>query len=129
MLVYADQLFLGGAPWASAFSPPNLITPGKWHHLAMRWDGNTVAVFVDGVRRAETLYMAVPGTGLLYSGETPLQLAAPAVLDVGEVKFVGQLDDARFYARGRRDVEIFTDYVTKGKSRRNLSGDRLFNAW
>ncbi|MGH7572242.1 MAG: LamG-like jellyroll fold domain-containing protein, partial [Gemmatimonadota bacterium] len=37
-----------GAPWRTALSGPGLITPGEWHHLAMRWDGSEIALFVDG---------------------------------------------------------------------------------
>lgn len=99
------------SPWTLAISPPGLVTPHEWHHLAMRWDGNTVATFVDGVLRAETPYDPVPGTGLSYHGGSPLYLG---VLTSGGGEFIGQMDDVRFYGTARSDVEIFTDFKSRG---------------
>lgn len=100
-----------GAPWRSAVSPPNLLIPGQWHHLAMRWDGSTVDIFVDGALQGATAYDPVPGTGLSYHGASKFGLG---VATAGGGEFIGQLDDVRFYGRARRQVEILTDYVTKG---------------
>ena len=71
MLSYSMMILLPpGGIWTFAYSPPNLLTPGAWHHLALRWDGNTVAIFVDGILRGETPYDPVPDTGLSYHGES-----------------------------------------------------------
>jgi len=53
-------------------SPPGLVTPGAWHHLALRWDGGNVAVFVDGKIRDSRPYDPVPVTGLSYHGGSRL---------------------------------------------------------
>ncbi len=103
------------APWTFASAPPGLITAHAWHHLAMRWDGVTVAIFVDGILRDATPYDPIPGPGLSYHGGFPTWLgvattwATPPPHDL-----IGQLDDVRFYARPRNEVEIFTDYITRG---------------
>jgi hypothetical protein len=105
------------SPWTPVFSPPDLITLGEWHHLAMRWDGSTVAVFVDGILYDSKPYDPVPGSGLSYSGHHALRLGAATQWDPtwpGDKEFIGQLDDFRFYAHARSDVEIFTDYITGG---------------
>jgi len=99
------------APWRSAISPPDLVTPGEWHHLAMRWNGSEVSIFVNGVLQDSEPYDPVPGTGLSYHGTFPFWLG---VATTGGGHFIGQLDDVRFYGRARPDVEIFTDWVTKG---------------
>lgn len=97
--------------WTFAISPAGSITTGVWHHLAMRWDGNAVAIFVDGVLQATTPYVPVPEIGLSYHGESFFGLG---IMTAGGGHFIGQLDDVRFYGRARPDVEIFTDYTTRG---------------
>lgn len=105
-----------GNPWVTASAPAGLLTADVWHHLAMRWDGETVAIFVDGVVREAVPYDAIPGSGLSYHGDFDSWLGlATAWPTPGPHDFIGQLDDVRFYARARADVEIFTDYVTKGR--------------
>jgi hypothetical protein len=106
-----------GQPWRSAYSPPNLVTPGSWHHLAMRWDGSTVAIFVDGTMWDATPYDPVPGLGLSYHGSSPIYFAIASTWSsiwLGPHEFIGQLDDFRFYAHACSDVEIFSDFKTGG---------------
>lgn len=98
-------------PWTFAISSPNLVTPGTWRHLALRWDGNTVDLFVDGALQASTPYDPVPGAGLSYNSASSFRLG---VKTQGGGEFIGQLEDVRFYGRARSDIEIFTDYTTNG---------------
>lgn len=105
------------SPWTFASVPADAITTGTWHHLAMRWDGARLTLFVDGTPRADATYDPVPGTGLSYFDGSPLRLAAATSWGLGhpgDREFIGQIDDVRFYGRARADVEVFTDYVTKG---------------
>lgn len=102
------------APWRLAVSPFGLIRTDKWHHLAMRWDGKTLDIFVDGVLRDSEPYDPVPGQGLSYHGASPLYFGVRTAWDIIPVDFIGQLDDIRFYGHARRDIEIFTDFITKG---------------
>lgn len=116
-MVYNDDPTTPNIPTRAAISPPNLVTPGKWHHLAMRWDGSTVAVFIDGILQDAAPYDPVPGLGLSYSGHHHLRLGAAtqwAPTFPGDKELIGQLDDFRFYAHARSDNEIFTDYITGG---------------
>ena len=103
-------------PWTFANTQPNLIETDEWHHLALRWDGDTVAVFVDGALQAAAPYDPVPITGLSYHGESPFGLGiATGWGDGASHEFLGRLDDVRLYERARSDVEIFTDFVTRGR--------------
>jgi hypothetical protein len=106
-----------GQPWRAARSPINLVTLDQWHHLAMRWDGSTVAVFVDGTLQDSTSYDPVPGLGLSYSDHHFLRLGAHTWWGPhwpGDKELIGQLDDFRFYGHARSDIEIFTDFITGG---------------
>jgi hypothetical protein len=106
-----------GQPWTAAYSPLNLLTTDTWHHIALRWDGSTVAVFVDGTLQDAEPYDPVPGLGLSYHGTSPIYFASASTWPPnwpGPHEFIGQLDDFRFYAHARSDVEIFTDYITGG---------------
>jgi hypothetical protein len=116
-MVYNDDLNKPNHPTTFAVSPPNLVTPGQWHHLAMRWDGYTVAVFFDGILQDATPYIPIPGIGLSYSDHHVLRLGAAtqwSPLWTGDKELIGQLDDFRFYAHARSDVEIFTDFISGG---------------
>ena len=116
-MVYNDDLAKPNNPATYTVSPPNMITPSQWHHLAMRWDGETIAVFVDGILQDATPYVPIPGIGLSYSGKHNLRLGAAtqwSPLWSGDKELIGQLDDFRFYAHARSDVEIFTDFISGG---------------
>jgi len=104
-------------PWAFATAPAGLITLGRWHHLAMRWDGAKLALFVDGFLRDTTSYDAIPGSGLSYHGDSDMYLGVGTASFLPEPhEFIGQMDDVRFYSRARSWVDIFTDYVTRGRT-------------
>lgn len=103
-------------PWTTAVAPAGSVTPGRRHHLAMRWDGAALAVFVDGELLGSEPYDPVPGKGLSYSGENPFLLGFPTAWGPvpSDKEYLGLLDDVRFYGRARPDVEIFTDYKSRG---------------
>lgn len=103
-------------PWTFVYSRRGLVKPGEWHHLAVRWDGTAVAVFVDGKLQAAVPYDPVPDTGLSYHGTSTFSMAGGTVWDPRphEHEFTGLLADVRFYARARTESEIFSDYAALG---------------
>ena len=58
------------AEWSHA-SPKNTLKPGKWHHLAATWDGETKALWVNGKPVGSW-----PFAGPVSAGKAPLRLAA-----------------------------------------------------
>jgi hypothetical protein len=99
-------------PWRFSVSSSNLVTLGEWHHLVMRWDGSTVAVFVDGVLQSATPYVPVPGTGLSYADGSDLGVGVATTWATPPPhEFIGQLADFRYYGRACSDAEILADFV------------------
>lgn len=45
---------LGRPEGSTGVSSAGFLTPGEWHHVAVTWDRATLALWVDGVSRAET---------------------------------------------------------------------------
>lgn len=88
--------------WTFVESPRPVITPGKWHHIALNWDGKFVRLFIDGVVVNKKSYKEIPGVGLSYSGETEFSLAPGT-------SFVGQIGETRIYGRPLSDVELTLD--------------------
>lgn len=82
----------------AAWGKPGSVPPGRWIHLAARFDGDRVDVFVQGVRVAQAELRAGPGT-----------FAGPWVVGMrpdGHVGFRGLLDEVRVFGRGLSDAEI-----------------------
>jgi hypothetical protein len=106
-----------GGPWTFAGVAADAIVPDTWHHLAMRWNGAVLTLFIDGLPVAMSAYDPVPGMGLSYRNGSPFWLGAATSWGAGhpgDREYIGQIDDVRFYAAARTDVAIFTDFVTKG---------------
>lgn len=78
-----------------------LPEPDAWHDLVVRYDGKTVALFVDGRCVATRAW-----TGSLVRTEAPLVLAAEKV--AGEVRrhFHGEMETAALWDRALTDAEI-----------------------
>lgn len=76
------------------------IDTGRWHHIALWWDGSTKATYLDGHRIAATPSVAIAfdtSDITIGSDVDPTGLTAP---------LQGQLDDTRIYNRALRDDEL-----------------------
>lgn len=82
-------------------TPPNTIFPGAFYHVAITYDGSTMALYVNGALAA-----SAPKSGAL--GFHPQALAAMGHLDIGPgvVPFEGVLGDVRIWDRGLDQAEI-----------------------
>ena len=100
--------------WTILEGPKGKVKAHQWTHLAMRWDGNNLSLFVDGKQVASKPYLAVPGSGLSYGGNFDLKVGA-AIWDFGDgwLEYSGDLSDLRFYGRPLTDAEIFGLYALK----------------
>jgi hypothetical protein len=78
------------------------IDTGRWHHIALWWDGSTKATYLNGHRIAATPNVAIAFDASeisIGSDVDPMGLTAP---------LRGQLDDVRIYNRALRDDELLT---------------------
>ena len=115
--VLNDDPATPGAPWRFANAPAGSIQAGKWHHLVLRWDGRSVAIFVNGVLKAQTAYLAVPGFGLSYGGISSLVFAQGTKwADNARHEFLGQIEDVRFYNYARSSAQIATDWQQRAQN-------------
>ena len=93
---------------------PAQVKQNQWTHLAMRWDGSTLSLFINGKFAGSTPYSPTPNTGLSYHGTAPLKVAA-AIWDFnnGYLEYQGLLSDLGIYSRALGDTEIYNVYAGK----------------
>ena len=105
--------------WTFARSRTGLYRLHQWHHLVLRWDGNTVAIFLDGQLQAASPYVPVPEKGLSYHAVSNLAIAVSTWWGrhrPSEHDFIGWLADVRFFARPLSEEEIYRIYSASGVS-------------
>ena len=108
-LAEAGGVVLGGfTPQGAADSlglvSPTAITLNVFHHLALTYDGATLALVIDGVQVASR-----PATGMVQPSTQPLEVGGSAT-DAGGLQ--GVIDDVRIYSRALSVSEINTDLGT-----------------
>ena len=93
---------------------PAGVKLNQWAHLAMRWDGSTLSLFLNGKLAGSSPYSATPNLGLSYHGTAPMKVAA-AIWDFnnGYLEYQGNLSDLRMYSRALTDTEIYNISVGK----------------
>jgi len=97
--------------WTYVEGPKGRVKTGQWSHLAMRWDGSTLSLFVNGKLVAATPYSPVPNSGLSYAGNLDFKVASAIwTFDDGWLEFSGQLADLRFFGRALTEAEINAVY-------------------
>lgn len=77
------------------------LDPTAWHDLVARYDGRTLALFVDGTRRASADWV-----GVWNSRGKPLFIAAERQGDAMVRHFRGELEAAAVWSRALTDDEI-----------------------
>jgi hypothetical protein len=109
--VLNDDPATPGAPWRFAYAPAGSIQAAKWHHLAMRWDGTRLSIFVDGLLKGQAPYKAIPGIGLSYGGASEFVIGQGTYSsDQAAHEFLGKLDELRFYNYARTNEQISSDW-------------------
>lgn len=91
-------------------SPPNSAQLNQWTHIASRWDGTTLSLFVNGKLAAKGSYSPNPTYGLSYHGNTPVVVGT---LPGGTQSYYGLVSDLRIYSRALSNTEIANIYLNK----------------
>lgn len=101
-----DPKTCGKSPQTVLQGPGNQIKANQWAHMAMRWDGSTLSLFVNGKSASSTAYTP-DATGLSYDNTSALKVGA-AIWDFnnGYLEYAGNLSDLRVYNRALSDTEI-----------------------
>jgi hypothetical protein len=97
-------------------SPPNLLNPGRWQHVALTYDKNTgtAAIYLNGTVIAhENLGTFTPST----SFQNLLLGARTFNAGFGGSLFLGRLDDFGVYSRALSAAEIKSIYVDENRDR------------
>lgn len=71
---------------------------GRWHHVAVTYDGRTSRVYFDGVERGVT-------ERYVYRGE-PTRIAIGVEIDLIDWDYLGALDDVRFYDCALTEAQV-----------------------
>jgi chitodextrinase len=95
----------GGNPYAYVFSGPSStsVDDGAWHHVAGRYDGSRISIWVDGVQENST---ALSGASM---PNTTFAVELGGHCNGYAYPFKGTLDDVRIYGRALTANEILTD--------------------
>jgi hypothetical protein len=91
-----------GYYYTSVFLDPRVFSEGHWHHIAGTFDGNQLAIFLDGVERTriwEQIHYLNPQAGPTSIGGSYDGVATNSF-------FNGALDEIRIWRVARNGVEI-----------------------
>jgi hypothetical protein len=75
------------------------VATSTWRHVAVRWDGVSKAIFIDGILATSTADSIVDST-------EPLFIGVDLDNNFRAYRFTGALDELRFYSRALGDDEI-----------------------
>jgi hypothetical protein len=91
------SLYLNGVSGGWLYGTSDLVTDGKWHHVAATYDGATIALYVDG--RLENSFAR---SGTVPAGTSPIAIGARP----GVNYFAGLMDEIAIYNRALTATEI-----------------------
>jgi hypothetical protein len=122
------------------------IVAGQWYHLAMTYDGTTLAFYVNGVAKASGT-----DSGFVQNGNVPVGGAAsynynynttpglppggssPTVLgwrsDSGFNPFIGSMDDVAVYNKALTPAQIQNHFLNTTRLSITTSGNNIVVSW
>ncbi|OGV74999.1 MAG: hypothetical protein A3K19_12145 [Lentisphaerae bacterium RIFOXYB12_FULL_65_16] len=83
---------LGRPEGSTGISSSGFLTPGEWHHVAVTWDLKNLALWIDGVARAETT------TSMSYNPATTLKVFRIGECDEGTGVLDFEIADLGFFS-------------------------------
>lgn len=102
-------------PYTCELSREGVYNPGVWQLVSMRWDGQHLALFVNGRLEFAKAYSPIPDLGLSYAGTANnIVLADNSDMYYHEksanYEYLGRISGLRMYNYARQDSEILNDY-------------------
>lgn len=112
---YALTLYRGGCWWYISSGGNNLSVPlrsGRWHHLLGTFDGQTMNLYLNGVRRArgKSKYQTVRSGKNFLMGRIVPDPNAQHAADQARGHFQGMLDEVKVYNRALSLREVVAEY-------------------
>ncbi|MCU1308981.1 MAG: hypothetical protein JWO20_106 [Candidatus Angelobacter sp.] len=98
-------------PWVGVGSRPGVIETGKWYLVALRWDNQELALFLNGELLGTRKYRQIPIIGLSYSGDRDFSLGQATYWGGSDHGFLGQFGETRIYSRSLQNKEMREHYV------------------
>jgi hypothetical protein len=91
-------VWINGAPWTLQ-TPPNVLQPGVWRHVAATYDGASMKIFVDGTQRAS---LAISGA----VDDSSASFVVGRNVVVPSFAWHGLIDEVEVYQRPLNAAEI-----------------------
>jgi hypothetical protein len=98
-------------PWVGVGSRPGVIQAGKWYLVALRWDNQELALFLNGELIGTRKYRQIPVIGLSYSGDRDFSLGQATYWGGSDHGFLGEFGETRIYSRSLQTKEMREHYV------------------
>jgi hypothetical protein len=90
-------IMIGGV-YKVAAAPPNVLTPGVWQHVAARYDGSSMSIFVNGAQ-----VISMPQSGAIDTSNSPIVIGRNVV---NNATTQGLIDEIAVYNRALPIAEI-----------------------
>ncbi len=101
--------------WAAGLVPSNNIArpvsikDSKWHHTAAVYDGESLALYLDGHRLGASL----AATGLINDNSQSLRIGADGTITFGAAKLNGVIDSVHLFAKGLMAQDVRQLYLAE----------------
>jgi len=107
--IITDDDLASNQSFVSVRTKASAVKQNQWIHLALRWDGTTAALFVNGKLATASTYTPIPNIGLSYHGTSDLKVGSLW----GDLEFNGSLSDLRIYNSALSEADINSHYSAK----------------
>lgn len=98
----------GGAESPDAIAGQTAFVPSVWHHLALRYDGEIVSLFVDGERIGERRRVGMAGLRDILVGSAPRpEQGGDQAGDTDAPALLGLMDNVAIAATPLSDITLF----------------------
>ena len=100
--------------YIGATTAANTVVPGQWYHLTYTYDGTTITIYVNGVKKATANVTGAPRPTIIAAGSpTRLGMSRNSEWTATYLRSMhGNLKDVRFWNRALSEAEV-NSYMDK----------------